>query len=260
MASDMNAKIVAVALIGLGAIACDRRSAPERPTSAPINPLVTHMLALDSGVITKQDGLPWLLALGVADTTDSAAREAWRVTAPRDTVGKFYRAAESADRLVCCEVPSGDFPAAEHWLLRVAPDGRVLQRQQYFLGKYPCDGKSFLAGLRRRGPWFLLTANDTGAGYCAAFLYVFDRTLPPTSANGILTSLDDDADGYLVRRLTSRLEARADTLLVHYTETRWPPHAHPAAVDKYTIRYVHQDSTWRALDNTHLKPFLRRLE
>lgn len=255
----MNLQSLVWLLLGGAFLACERRPGAERPRPAPAAPLPAQMAAQDSGFLTKRDGLPWLLKLGVADTTDSLARATWRLVAPTDTIGKYYRTARTGNTLVLCEVETGVFPDENHWLLEIAPDGRLRQRQRYFLGKYACTGGNFLAGFRQAGTWFLLGSNNTGTAFCTGFVSIFDRALPPKDGHRILTYLADDAGQRLATRLTARTEFRHDTLLAHYAERQWSPHR-GAATTAYDIRYVRHDSGWRALDSARLRPLLPMLE
>lgn len=228
------------------------------------------MSGLDSGFFTKKEGLPLLLQLGLADTTDSLASKTWQLTKAQDTVGKFYRTDQTGNLLVLCLANGGDVSGEDYLLLELSPEGQVLQKRRYFLGKYPCclQHENFYNGLSKKEKWLLLTGCNTGSGFCAGFLNVFNQTLPPSYDKGILASLYDATtppyEGqFEALRITSTAAWHHDTLLMQYTQKRTfsdeNENVQEEAVERFDINYVQQGSGWRALDSTRLKELLLRL-
>ena len=257
--------------LSLAAIACDRRPAAEQPKSGPVDPLVVRMMAQDSGFLTKNEGLPLLLELGLADTVDSAARAVWRLFSIRDTIGKYFRLPHAGGLLLYIHTAGANDDRFYPYLIELAADGQIRKRQpRYHIGNYPCciDGPNYFSGFRRKGKWFLLADCGTGSGFCSGFLNVFQQQLPPTNYSGVLSGLNTslphpEDDQEYAWYLSSTAHFRSDTLQMIYTLQRGITDEEAnfiaTTTEYFTIDYVRRDSVWRALDSTRLKELLPML-
>src|ERR671913_255694 len=76
----------------------------------------------DSGFITKEDGLPYLLKEKLTDTINSF----WIHAAINDTIGKFYRVETTGNYLVSTINLSSKLTFETHLLFEISKNGKLL--------------------------------------------------------------------------------------------------------------------------------------
>lgn len=85
------------------------------------------------GFITKEEGLSFLIANSLIDTTNI---KEWRPIKDNDTIGKYYRI-ENSDNYLMCLPYSVDFFKPKYLIIKISSDGQLQKSEKYDFGNIP---------------------------------------------------------------------------------------------------------------------------
>ncbi|MFM2226345.1 MAG: hypothetical protein RJA07_2547 [Bacteroidota bacterium] len=125
------------------------------------------LLNSDSGFITKQIGLQFLIKNNLADTINKN----WDKITDIDTVGKYYRIPNSDNYYLFTSVNPND----EILLSEVDSSGKVFQLKKFYHGNWSCCWKNKFNGFYKFGNFFGIKTCGSGSAYCSSFFYFFKK-------------------------------------------------------------------------------------
>ncbi len=201
----------------------------------------------DSGFVTKQEGVRFLLSVIPADTS----RSFWKHVTDSDTIGRYYQQHGSGHYVLCLADYSGVYDFETHLLFEVKADGTVLKAERYYHGNYPCCWNNAYEGFYKMGDFFVMTVCGTGSGYCGSEVYVFRELISQSKQNSIRTHYwFSDPEGGDPRSLYATMECKGGAIIVHYTfetgsfsedNTRFQV----AQTERFDVSYQFRKGKWK---------------
>lgn len=189
----------------------ENQASQAKSASSGFHPLP---LLQDSGFVTKKDGLPFLIAHKLTDTTGSY----WDNLQASDTIGKYYKIKESGHFYYCTIDYSPEYTFETHLIIEFNQDGKLLQSARFFHGHYHCCWDNRFEGFNRYGDFFGIKTCTTGSGFCATDLYLF-KTLRQQEEQTFIPLGQWFAFGNDIgepRNVSANLEWNKNELIVHY--------------------------------------------
>ncbi len=171
------------------------------------------ILSHDSGFVIKKNGLSFLLANALTDTTDSF----WNQLKDSDTIGKYYKVRETNNYFYCTIDLTRKYTFETHLLIEINTIGDILKSERFFHGNYLCCWDNYYEGFKKYGDYFGIETCGTGSGYCASYLYLFKNILPQEKQNSIPQSYWSSLGaGGLSQRFSSEMKFKKDKLVLYY--------------------------------------------
>lgn len=209
------------------------------------------ILSNDSGFVIKKNGLPFLLATSLTDTTDSF----WNQAKDNDTIGKYYKVRETGSYFYCSIDLTKKYTFETHLLIEINPVGEILKSERYFHGNYPCCWDNYYEGFNKFGDYFGLKTCGTGSGYCASYLYLFKDILPQEKQNSIPQSYWSSLGaGGLSQSFSSEMEFKKDKLVLHYKledgELDDSSNFKIKKTKTFDVNYVFKNNKWTTNDSS----------
>ncbi len=181
-----------------------------------IPPVPRLQLTSDSGYITKNVALSFLLAANLTDATG----DYWKERYPRntDTVGKYYRT-DSGGVMVLLEAWSGKDASELLFAIELRKDGTMARTETYttFSGHW-CQ-ESPVRTFSKAGPYFMITGCGHGSGYSSEYRYIFRHPLPEDKLDAIYfgsySSLNTN-DPEFAQLVNSEMSIAGDSIVLRY--------------------------------------------
>jgi len=122
------------------------------------------------GFITKEEGLSFLIANSLIDTTNI---KEWRPIKDNDTIGKYYRI-ENSDNYLMCLPYSVDFFKPKYLIIKISSDGQLQKSEKYDFGNIP-DWNNYYKGFFKKDIFFVIVAQRGGIVHSYGNLYLFEE-------------------------------------------------------------------------------------
>ena len=91
------------------------------------------IFAKEYGFVTMEEGMPFLLANSLIDTTSKSSKQEWGKINPADTIGKYYRIAEN-DNCIMLIPYSLDFFNPVSLIIEITSNGEIIKNEKFDLG------------------------------------------------------------------------------------------------------------------------------
>jgi hypothetical protein len=221
------------------------------------NKIDKNVFAKDSGYIVKKDGVSLLLKLNANDTIDLDFRK----LNDNDTIGKFYKKENSENYYACLTdiINAKYYPS--HFILELNANGEILKKERYINGFYLCCWKNEFEGFTKLNDFYIFKTCSTGSGFCSSEIYVFKEITSQENLNPILLNMslgmcEPYKNKFLSCKLTSRIEAKPNSLVLHYKYDKGvfakSKKFKTKMTENFDVEYVTKDNNWTALDSTKL--------
>lgn len=216
-----------------------------------------NLFSKDSGYIQKKDALSLLLKLNMNDTIDLD----YIKLKDNDTIGKYYKKENSQNYYACITDIINPKYYPSHFILEVNPKGEILKNERYTNGFYLCCWKNEFEGFTKLNDYYFLKTCGTGSGFCSSEIYVFKEIIPQEKLNPILTSMfngmcESYKNKILSCTLTSRIESKASSLVLHYKYNKGfitkSQKFKIKSTEIFDVEYIQKENNWIALDSTKL--------
>ena len=227
-------------------------------TTIPQNRLI---LVNDSGIVTKKEGLPFLLSNSLTDTIPHS--NSWHLFNENDTIGKYYRIENSNNYMVCLI----DYGCAEeslfetHLIIEINGKGELVKSARFRHWNYSYCWNDFTSGFHKYGDFFGIEICGTGLGFCSSNLHLFKEVTPQDSIFGIPLGLWFNYDKNNTTRLSvSNMEINKDEFILHYVLVYGKLKYNKKSDSYYTkmkkreifqIRYFYENGKWNTKDTAN---------
>lgn len=195
----------------------------------------------DSGYIVKKKGLDFLLSSSLTDTLNSN----WNQTKDNDTIGKYYKDYTSNNYFICLIDLTKKYSFETHLLIEINENGKILKKERFFHGNYPCCWKNYYEGFSKHDEYFCMKTCGTGSGYCASYFYLFKEILPQENQNSIPNEYWSSS--IITEHLTSQMELKDNELTMHYkleTGELYDLDFKVNETKKFNIKYLFKNKKW----------------
>ena len=250
----MRKTILILAVLVLFAGEC--KSNKNIETTIPQNRLI---LANDSGIVTKKEGLPFLLSNSLTDTIPNSS--SWHLFKETDTIGKYYRIESSNNYMVCLIDFGSEYDFATHLIIEINGKGELVKSARFRHWNYPCCWNDFTSGFHKYGDFFGIEICGTGSGFCSSNLHLFKEVTPQDSIFRIRLGLWFNYDENNATRLSvSNMEINKDEFILHYV-LDYGILEHDEKSDSYNfkmkerenfqIKYFYENGKWNTKDTAN---------
>ena len=226
------------------------------------------ILANDSGFINLKEGLDFLLANSLIDTSwcvkfwlldnpDTIQNVSfWDLCNPTDTIAKYYRK-DNSDLYIMCvfDCPMMAFP--KYRIIEINSEGKLIKMEEFWdaclINNYSCFSKY--------GVFFGIKTCRIFIGAFNHYLFLFKDVTPQDSIYPIC--LEHFEDGYynnsLFKSSSSKIEFIKDNLIVHYTIEIYKRPVwlnKKPRTKKITIKYFYENGQWKTMEMNKLKKIM----
>ena len=219
------------------------------------------ILTQDSGYVTKEVGLAFLLANSLTDTTPNA--NAWHLFNQTDTIGKYYKI-ENSDHYIMCFIDYGsqkEYLFETHIIIEIDANGNLLKNERFFHGNYPCCWNNLYDGFSKYDNFFGIQICGTGSGFCSSCLCLFKEVIPQDSIFPIPFNYWDGMEGFFFHFYTLKMKMKKDELILHYILEKGKMkydkndeiYLKTKHRNKFNIKYFYEDGQWKTKDTEKLK-------
>jgi hypothetical protein len=210
------------------------------------------ILTQDSGFITKEVGLAFLLSNSLTDSSS------WEHCNQTDTIGKYYRM-ENNNHYIMCLVDYSGYCYENHIIIEINENGELLKSERFFHGNY-FPWNNVYDGFSKYGDFFGI---KTGAGLASSVLYLFKEVTSQDSILPIYFSCGTpNFECFFFYFHTPFMEWKKDELILHYTfeerEVKYDEKRDDFITkihnrSKFTINYFYENGKWNTTDKDKLK-------
>ena len=222
------------------------------------------ILTGDSGFITKDIGLEFLLSNSLTDTIPNSS--AWYLFKQNDTIGKYYRMENN--NYIMCLIDYGsqkEYWFETHIVMEIGAKGELVKSERFFHGNYPCCWNNAYEGFSKYGNFFGIQICGTGSGFCSSDLYLFKEITPQDSISSIPFScyvMIDDVIATFHTFYTLSVELKKDVLIINYILKEGTEQSNKKKgnntykvqiIDEFEIRYFYENEQWHTKENDKLE-------
>ncbi|KGO93077.1 hypothetical protein [Flavobacterium subsaxonicum] len=205
----------------------------------------------DSGFILKQQGINLLAQVSGNDTIDPHGGD----IKTTDTIGKYYKT--YTGRYIACVLdiihPNQNYVPV---VIEFTNKGGILESDSFSAGMYLCCWHNNFEGFKKHGDYFSVKVCGTGSGFCSGEIYLFKSMQDITSGTIVQTVWSNLCiEGPMSCRITSKMEIKLDTVIMHYKKEILKPKRKSYKVMKtefFDIKYIEKNAAWMALDSTKI--------
>jgi hypothetical protein len=238
-----------------GIVSCKDSSTSSMQQESSLLKFIKNSPTPDSGYITKKDGLPFLLKENLTDTS----KVFWNDISANDTIGKFYREPKAGHYFVYLYNKSLEYKGECHTLLDISDSGKLLRHTDFLHGNHGCClDNYYYDGFNKVGDFFALNTCGTGAGYCAKYLWLFDKVTPQEQQKSIYESIWTSI-GPESQYLSSQKEIKYDTLIMYYKlekgELDDSSEFIVKKIERFNVKYFLKDDRWLTADSLRVQEF-----
>ena len=167
-----------------------------------------------------------------------------------DTVGKYYKA--NNGHYFSCLNASHCYEG--YLLVETLLDGTIIAEEPFGVGIHSCCWDKRYDGFKKYGNYISFRSCTTGSAVCGGSISLFKSLKPQGEMRDISESIWTATDGLEnYRDVTSNMVIKHDTVIMHYTAVDYTEIRNKKKVnktEKFTVRYVDNNSSWIALDST----------
>lgn len=211
----------------------------------------------DSGFVSKENGIDWLLKLNKNDSVDLN----FNGKKSSDTIGKFYKKPNSPNYYVYLSniINPENYPS--HYLFELNANGEILESELFLNGNYLCCVSKELDAFYKIDDYFFIKVCTTGSAFCASEVYAF-KDIESKSQNPIINTIFNGMclptkNGFLACKLSSSIEIKPNSLIFHYRYDKGSfkksGKFKTKMSEQFDVEYVQKNKKWMALDSTKLK-------
>lgn len=168
--------------------------------------------SLDSGYITKNDGIRLLLFYKLTDTTKSS----WNLINEFDTIAKYYKIQETGHYYICSIDYSNKYDFSTHIIIELNNNGELVKSERIFHGNYPCCWKNYYDGFHKYAHFYGIEICGTGSGFCSKDLFLFKNLIPQNYQNLIPIEFWSNSGEGETQCMTSSMEIENNEIFMHY--------------------------------------------
>jgi len=210
----------------------------------------------DSGYITKQEVLPFLLETGLTDIS-----EWWAQTKDKDTLGKYYKSDKNGDYLLLVTSWRKIDSTTMQYLIELSEKGDLMGAVEAYGGNWSfgVDGQYF-SDFHKVGKYFTTSFSPHGAGYFGNWIHIFDTLLCINELSAIFTGCYSIHGGFNFnpQNIYSTYDILDSVCTVHYfiEEGKDDEKTSDIIWDNLTeriIKYKYDGQSWEAEDSSLLK-------
>lgn len=225
---------------------------------------------LDSGYITKQLGLPYLILNNLTDRID------WDYVSDNDTIAKYYRKPKTDNFFICFIDLSLEYDFETHLICEITSYGELLNYKRLFHGNYSCCWNNYYDGFQKYGDFFGVDICGTGSGYCSGNIHLFRHSVEQVdlfSALKMVSFMDCELDDPTYFYKSSQYQVKQNLVKIRYSfEKSLMGYSNlidektgkiyelddlvvleELVMDEVTIRYFYNYGHWICLDSTNLQ-------
>ena len=218
------------------------------------------ILTNDSGFVTKKEGLAFLLANSLTDTSEY--KTSWDLCSQSDTIGKYYRMGNS-DNYIMCLANYGDtiYGHIQPIIIKIGSNGELVKSEKFY--HRLCGRVNEYSNFSKYGDIFSIELCCRGPGFCSSDLYLFKDVTPFDSITPIpfmCWFADGEIDDF--SSFTSKMEIKNDELSFHYVleSGKYKYNKKKGKSDfkvhyrkEFTIKYFYENGKWITNDSDNLK-------
>ena len=210
----------------------------------------------DSGYLTKQEVLPFLLEAGLTDTSDW-----WSKISNNDTLGQYYRSEKNGYYYMMVNSWSKRDSTTMEYLIELSKEGDFKGSIEAYGGNWSfgVDG-NYYSDFHKIGKYFTTSFSPHGTGYFGTWIHIFDTLECINELSAIFTGCYSIHGGsnFNPQNIYSTYDIVDSICTVHYfiEEGVDDEKLNDIIWDKPTeriIKYKYDGKSWEAEDSSLLK-------